>query len=45
MEWANLLHSDTNLGMLNVNLIIIGWPCSIMGEDFGNLKSHKWFDE
>lgn len=45
MEWANLLHSDTNLGMLNVNLIIIGCACSEMGEAFGNLKSHKWFEE
>ena len=33
-EWAEFLHADTNLGKLNVDLIIIGWVCSKMDETF-----------
>ena len=51
MKWVDLLHADTNLGKLNVNLILYwvgilknGWDLL----DQGTLKSgvsHKWFDE
>ena len=34
MKWAHFLHADTNLGKLNVDLIIIGWVCSKMDETF-----------
>ena len=37
VNWWNeliFLHADTNLGKLNVNLIIIGWTWSEMGETF-----------
>ena len=50
MKWVDLLHADTNLGKLNVNLILYwvgilknGWDLL----DQGTLKSgvsHKWFD-
>ena len=33
MKWADVLHADTNLGMLTVTLITIGWVWSKMGED------------
>ena len=32
MNWADLLHADTNLWKLKVTLIIIGWVWSKMGE-------------
>ena len=32
MKWADILHAEANLGKLNVNLIIIRWGCSKMGE-------------
>ena len=35
MKWTDILSRDTNLGKLNVNLIIIGSESSIMGETFG----------
>ena len=35
MKWTDILSLDTNLGKLNVNLIIIGSESSIMGESFG----------
>ena len=35
MKWTDILSLDTNLGKLNVNLIIIGSESSIMGETFG----------
>ena len=32
MDWAGFLRADTNLGKLKVNLIIIGWAWSKIGE-------------
>ena len=34
MKWADFLHTDTNSRKRNVNLIIIGWVCSKIGETF-----------
>ena len=34
MKWAEFLHADTNLGMLNVSLIIIGWGHPKMAKIF-----------
>ena len=34
MKWADFLHADTNLGKLNVNLIIIGWGWPKVGNTF-----------
>ena len=54
MNWWNeliFLYADSNLGKLNVNLIIIRWICSKYGWDIldhGTLKSgisHKWLDQ
>ena len=36
---CDFLHSDTNLGKLSLNLIIIGWVCSKMGETLGSWDS------
>ena len=51
IKWADLLHADTNLGKLNVNLTIIGgytqkWVR--LFRSYGTLMSgasHIWFDE
>ena len=32
MEWPIFLHANTNLGKVNVNLIIIWWVCSKMDD-------------
>ena len=51
MKWSYFLYADTNLGKLNVNLMIIGWVCLKMGETFRSYEtlksgaSQKWFDE
>ena len=45
MKWSDFLHADTNLGKLNVNLTIIGWVCSKMGETLKSVAWHKRFDE
>ena len=47
MEWADFSYADTNLGNLNVNLLVIEWVCSKMGGTFWIISgaSHKWFDE
>ena len=34
MKWPEFLHADTNLGKLNVYLIIVGWVCSKMAKTF-----------
>ena len=34
MKRAEFLHADTNLGMLNVSLIIIGWGHPKMAKIF-----------
>ena len=34
MEWTDFLHTDANLGKLTINLRIIGWVYSEMGETF-----------
>ena len=39
MKWGDFLHADTNLGKLNVNIIIIGWVCSKIGEPFSSRDS------
>ena len=47
MKRAEFLHADTNLGMLNVTLIIIGWGHPKMVLDHETQKSgvsDKWFD-
>ena len=34
MKWPKFLHADTNLGKLNVYLMILGWVCSKMTKTF-----------
>ena len=34
MKKCDFLHAHRNLGKLNLNLVIIGWLCSKMGETF-----------
>ena len=34
MKWPKFLHADTNLGKLNVYLMILGWVCSKMTKIF-----------
>ena len=31
-KWADALHADTNLGKINVTLVIVGWVCLKMDE-------------
>ena len=51
MKLADILHADTNLGIVKVTLIIIGWCMVKNGRGLinpGTLKSgvsHKWFEE
>ena len=34
LKWVDFFHADTNVGNLNVDLIIIGWAYSKMGGTF-----------
>ena len=47
MKWADFVHADTNLGKLNVDLIIIGcvWPKSSLDHETLKLgESQRWFN-